>query len=674
MTNTTNVTKSTTNVTKGDNMTNSTITTVNESALISIITANLFHELGCTQKAVVAACSLVAALEHEEYFLETLVYNIESTQVFASLNNKGVTESTKHLVNTHLPVEMDMNKLGASLIKLDYLTEDGGVGAKLKELSEVTVEAYYPIVKGARFERRNPNYKLEHGQKSKLIVEAIEATEATYYTVDQKQLRLANEVETIMSKVKDYEDEEAYVLKGCNKLGDEVYFSEFTADNRGRINQACCHGPNGQSSDRSRSLMNLANVPMDYDIKKVMAVILLEMEDMTSDMNETMNELHSLEEEQFVIKHLNKGTTCKKPWSFVKAARIIKELQAGNRPYIGMAVGLDAKCSGPQLGALMVGDQLLAAACGMSMVQVLDAYELAVVELEKAGFPGFTRSGVKTPFMGIFYGQSWRAFTNLTAMRKEEDLNETVSILAPNGIITDDIAKAFHKAITKSFGKKLTSLRSRILEFTGKIEGRTHHMMPDKFKVQMNYKVKYNILNEEMCWNKETGAFVEAPDVYVQNGDQTAKFIKMQHNSKTVHCDDFIRTTFVNMIQATDALVARMIITKLKRAGAQHIIAVHDCFRVNVTEMHLLEQAIIETYQELFGTGVNTKTTDLPLGLDIIGMLFEGLSESLKEGEKIVPMTQFLPFGPKPRKMSKIGKTKLSDIIDALGTSYYFAK
>lgn len=652
----TNLTNNTTNNTSNSALVNTMkIQTVSDSALASILASSVFHKVGCAQKAILVACSLVDALDQPDYFLEMFVHTMESAQLRSVLDNKA----------TELKVDLDMDAIVVMLVGMGYLTDDGEAGENLLKLSETAVEAYAPT--SAEIVRRYPTHKLESGQASKLLVESIKAQEATKFTIDMIQLELANKVQALTGGAD--ADDEAYVLAGCNKMDSMLaYSSEFMADRRGRTYQAACHGPIFAASDRSRSLSNLVGVPTDYNIDMVMAVIMAEMEDMTKSVKESVIELNMVGDVQFVMNHLDKGTACKKPYSFVKAVRIMRELKLGNRPYIGMAVGKDAKCSGPQLGALMVGDADLAAACGMTMVQVEDAYERCVQMLAKFGFEGFTRNGIKKSFMGVFYGQGFGAFTNVAAMRQEEDMKEVVAILAPDGIVSDDVAKAFHKAVTLSFGKKLVALRNRFKEFAGNIQGRTSHFMPDGFKVQMNYKVKWNILNEAMEYG------VLAPDVHVVTGELTRKFIGMQLKTLQVHTGDFIRNGFVNMIQGTDALVARLIVAHLSRLGAKHIISVHDCFRVNVTEMHLLDQAIISAYQDLFGTTVNCKTEDLPLGQDVLGLYFEGVSKSVVGDVKIVPMPQFLPFGPKPRKMVKIGEHKLSDVINALGTSYYFAK
>jgi hypothetical protein len=642
-------------------MTTNTATT-NTSSLTSIVAANLYHKLGCTQQATMAAAAIVDACEDKEHFVDTFIDTLEQSE----MQIRTIQENGKYAFKS-IEVKLDEVALEATMIELEYMTEDGEVGAKLIELLEMRKEAYAPTKVGTVFNRKFANYGIEKGQMSALGVESILALEATQFTIDDYMVSIGNQVQALTGGPEN--DDEAYVLAGCNDMmSDLCYTSEYKADRRSRLYQAACHGPNGQASDRSRAFMDLAGVTRDYDVPTVSKAIMAEIMDMTKDVKAAAKLRNEQGDVQFIIGQLDlpkKDRLVAKPWSFVKAARIMKELKLGNKPYIGMAVGLDAKCSGPQLGALMTGDLDLAGACGMTLSQVDDAYERAITELTKVGLAGFTRAGVKKAYMGVFYGQGWAAFTDATQLTKDEQF-EILDILyakMPNGdyLINDESAKRFHKAIQDSFGSKLRTVRDRFKAFAGKVEGRTSHHMPDGFKIQMNYKVKFNILNEAI----EHG--VESPDVMVNTPERTHKFIGLALKSLTVHTGDFIRNGFVNMIQGNDALVAKLIIVHLKRLGAQHIIAVHDCFRVNVTEMHLLEQAIKNTYMDLYGNTQNTFTKDLPLGTDILGLYFTGMEKSLIEGERVVPMSQFRRN--KSRKMVDISKT-----IQALGKSYYFAK
>lgn len=648
---------------------------MNTNALSSTITASIFHELHNPQLAALVGCAIVDAVELSdnmgipEAFLGMVESTLESAELKTTVSGDGKITTTTH------EVEINMDTIQAAMKAVGYVNDDNTMGAKLIQALEQRTEAYAPTKVGTEWTRRFPLYAKEKGQCGKLAIEAIEALESTQYTIDANMVSIANQVQVVLGLDN---DDEGYVLKGCNAMSaHDCYTSEFKADARIRLYQAACHGPNGQASDRSRAMMDLAGVPMDYDIPTVQKAIRAEVMDMVGVKANLVGKLMTKAIKNpvgFIVEELakpKKSRDAAKPWSFVKAAIIWNELGKGNRPYIGMAVGLDAKCSGPQLGALMSGDAEVAAACGFTLVEMEDAYHRAIRELQNAGF-NFTmahRNLIKKPFMGIFYGQGWAAFTNITQMVKDEQ-DEIVALLYPAGVAQDDVAKAFHKAITKSFGKKMVAVRNRFREFNEQIEGRIQHDMPDGSFVAMNYKVRVNILGEAIEHD------VVCPDVTVTTENNTYKFIKMGLKTRVVHTSDFVRNGFVNMIQATDALIARLIIVHLKRLGAQHIVSVHDCFRVNVTEMHLLEQAIKNAYMDLFGSRTNTKTTDLPKGTDILAMYFEGASKQLVAGAKVTPIKQFMPVNNmgEVRKMMQINRVAIPVLIEALGTSYYFAK
>jgi len=650
---------------------------INVNALSSTVAATLFHVLENAQQAIMAACAICDAVELSdnlgmpEAFFGMIESVLESSSMKSTLSGNGAITTTSH------EVEVDMDILEAAMQETGLVTDTGEMGAKLIEMLEQRTEAYAPIEVGTKWERRFPLYAPEKGQVSPLAIESIKVLESTQFTKCRIMTPIANEVQAILGRDN---DDEAYVLDGCNKMDEnKAYISEFKADRRIREYQASCHGPNGQASDRSRACQELVGVPTDYCVETVKKAIKAEVMDMVNIPMNKVGKLMSIAAKDpvaFIVGELRKAKKDRdaaKPWSFVKAALIWIELQKGNRPYIGMAVGLDAKCSGPQLGALMSGDAEVAAACGFSVVEIEDAYHRAIRELNKAGFTGFTmknRGDIKKPFMGIFYGQSWMAYTDLAQMRKDEQ-DVLIEELYPNGVADDETAKRFHKAITKSFGKKMVAVRNRFKDFHNKVDGRISHMMPDGSKVIMNYKVQQNILGEEVEYD------TACPDVQVTTENNTYKFIKLALNTRKVNTNNFVRNGFVNMIQATDALIARLIIVHLGRLGAKHVISVHDCFRVNVTEMHLLEQAIKNAYMDLFGSRTNVKTKDLPLGTDILGMYFKGANDRvLAEEDKITPISQFMKVSKvgEVRKLLHINRVAVPELINQLGTTYYFAK
>lgn len=635
-----------------------TLGDVNKSAVLSTIASELFHKGLNPRVALLTATAYVGAMEYmddEDMFVEAFVDGLEITEL--SIKGAELPEGD----------ELNVEDILRALIEAKYITKEHKVGTRLDELLELRSEAYAPPLAMDGIERR---FGYAPTKYSGLFKEAIHALESTKYTVDDNMLSIALRV---LAKTEE-EDQEGYVIVGCQKMdSDDAYISEFKGDSRGRMYQASCHGPNGQASDRSRALMDLYGVKMDYNAEDAMELLRHEMSDMVS--IKDRKERGALVKEayahpvDFVIKHQKKEHGVNKPWSFVKAAKILVELHnhlhnGGAKPYIGMAFGLDAKCSGPQLGSLMVGDGELAAACGFSLTEVEDAYHRAIRSCEQNGFIGLTRDVIKKPFMGIFYGQGWMAFMN-----PEEVSEELWTVLYGDEILgCQKRAELFHKAVTASFGAKMIAVRNAMKSYKGKIEGKVKHLLPDGFQVAMNYKQKVNILGEAMTFDTPTY------DVFLRNNVEAYKFINLQMNTQNVNTEDFVRNGFVNMVQGVDGLIARLIVVHLHRLGAEHIIAVHDCFRVSVHDMGLLRQAIKNAYRDLFGSYKNERTDDLPEGTDILGLYFDGINKCLLPEffDDAIDISQFFSSGT--RRLQKIRGEKVNHLISALGQTYYFDK
>ena len=697
MTNST--TNTTTNSTTQGNNTMNTINMqdINASALVSTMAAELFHyNLSPIVSMQVATSFVDAAIDYmddEEQFGEEFGDNL--LRAVATIRKDNI-------VIPQVKQDVDVEAISKALLEAKYLTEEDTIGERFIYLCSLRQEAYAPTTESIERRFNYSDVKVE----SDLFKEAIHALEATEYTVDDHILTVARQVNAALLELNgDHKDAEGYVIAGCERMDSELaYKSEFKGDRRGRMYQAACHGPNGQSSDRSRALMNLVGVPTDYDNAMVSKHIMAEIHDMVAggltSIKKGAKLINEMGEVAFVVACLEgEIAEIKKPWSFIKACRIMRELKAGNKPYIGMAVGLDAKCSGPQLAALMVGDRDIAAACGFKSVDDgQDAYWLGSQSLLANNIGELSRGGIKKSYMGIFYGQGWAAFQDVAGLCKAEQFellgllmgntakgealaqafaNNSVGAMKlvlqdkasdkPEFVVTEAMAKGFHAAISKSFGGKMSMVRKAIKDFGTHLTGRVLHSMPDGFRVEMNYKVKVNALNEQMNF--------DTPLYDIEVG--TYKFMNFQLKTQATNTEDFARTGFVNMIQATDALMARLIVAKLDRLGAKHIISVHDCFRVNVTEMHLLEQAVIWSYQVLFGMGENQASKDFPMGLDILGMYFDAANKMTNDdGHKVLNQNQFRATTNR-RRMPKFEGRYLSEMINTLGQTngaFYFAK
>jgi hypothetical protein len=268
--------------------------------------------------------------------------------------------------------------------------------------------------------------------------------------------------------------------------------------------------------------------------------------------------------------------------------------------------------------------------------------------------------------MGIFYGQGWAAF-----IKKD---NDVFKLIHPDGVPCEDRAKLFHRCITDSFGAPMKNLRRKIREYgydfdmkEAKIFSPVEYYMPDGMLLARNPREKVNALGE-----------LDGPklDVRVSSGLWTTTFKKVQFTLSSYALGEDVRKGFVNLIHSVDALLARLIIHKLGELGASHVIGIHDCFRVSINDMHLLEEAVKWAYLALFSSDQDGKSDLLPKGMDIMNLYFQGMNRVLKDEFKIpegkLP-SQF--YGPsKIRRLKPIDGYHIKDLINALGTTYYFSK
>lgn len=533
---------------------------------------------------------------------------------------------------------------------------------------------------------------------SPLFEESIHALESTEFGVSIKMLKLARQVyKHANNEVRKIMLQEDYVLVGSSELIEgEAYVSEFKGDNRAREYQVDARGPNGQTSDLARAMMDLHGVSNVYSKKVVLELLLDEIRDMgawNTDEDLMNDMLWSVDNQvEFMKSHIKaktQRTHIKKPWNFIKFSMlysdIIKTPKGEPLPYVGVAVGLDAKGSGPQLAAGMVADQAMLAATGFTMKKLNDVYNNCQKIVEFAGITGLSRELIKKSFMAVFYGAGKSAMLDADTITYNthkvlyadyciyNDQNKEYQVINAEGM--EARAEAFHKAISKSFGRALNVVRNAIKQAgydfvadISKYDKPVSHMMPDGFEVKMDYRVCLDIEGEVIDYSTQPSM------THIRSGFVSKSFENMSFKTKDYAYADYARTGFVNMIQATDALVARLIVVHCKRMGAQHIIAIHDCFRVNIHDLAILKEAIKQTYMDIFSSMKNTPTKDLPMGTDILGMYFKGSEIATKEEYKAScpHHSQFFTNGT--RTLRAVNGVRMTDLIQALGTTYYFDK
>ena len=280
----------------------------------------------------------------------------------------------------------------------------------------------------------------------------------------------------------------------------------------------------------------------------------------------------------------------------------------------------------------------------------------------------------KDLFVMIFYGSGADNLFNLSSV--EQYVLDAVFSDCDGYDEHHERAVKVRDAISASFGSGVKQLRAKFTNAgwdfeneCSKIDSPVEYYMADGVKIAMQYFEKTNIDGDVI--NRD----VTASNVVVDygNGAHYAKKFNVETNDYDL--GSYGRKGFVNFIQATDALLARLIIVNCKRLGVTHIVSIHDCFRVNVTQLPLLREAIKEAYRTLFLGNKDEVKDDLPLGIDGVNLYFSGFKNSVKPEYQDSHPSHTLFYGNGYNKINKVNGVYFSTLINSLGKgSSYFSK
>jgi hypothetical protein len=596
-----------------------------------------------------------------------------------------------------VPVEpLSELKMFDALVNAKLITKEAAAGKMLRRLMEEDRVKNYPTLAGETIVPLKPHMRLED-KASPLALECIDGLQTVEFMKNDRMVGIAVEVDGIKVAGHPAKDaliklkKETYVLQGLLRMeSDTAYVGEFGFDTRFRMYQWSVHGACLSGGSRTRACTDYAGVGLDYDLGYAVKSLVAEMKEMgkfkdVAELGQQMEACNSAPA-LWITTHLADPESCiKDKWGFCKLSHLLVEVSEaikGNapKPYIGIGFGLDAKCSGPQIGALISGDHKMLRACGFSMVAVEDAYTSTMSRAIKAGFTGLTRDLVKGIFMAVFYGQGP---LGLVGRKFERENPGTTAIMQSFADDKDasvpDACHKIHQCVTRSFGMRLTALRKAFADHGFKYDedgntilrtkGPVSYMTGDGCRVQMDYPTELSITGEPKVKTEE-----DLPPTTIKSG-----LLKLSLGNPTFmlrRLEDTAahsRKGFVNFVQQVDGLIARMICVNLLRQGVRWITSIHDCFRVCIHDQDKLVKAVRETYMTLFGDRQMHTTDDLPLGNDLLGLYFEGANKALLEGEKETDLGQF--FGDSGRRNNyMVGDATLAYLIDQLGISYYFSK
>ena len=694
----------------------STMTTPYQTAMIEGFTEAHLNTIESTVQGISVRAGITGAQGYIagkalSMAMNNLRYSWEAEEFAFTLEDALLT----HKIDGQLVESFDIM---AYLIDNDFLEAIDGeymtFGNRVVSLvnAEKTTMSPVPSTIGINDDNRLANYgNINNKHLSPLVREAVAILEGTESTKSVVMERIAHQVLMNICTSNDYKAAKTgacapadkgvelaltqqYVFTGVKALAADVaYVTEFKADKRFRLYQAACHGFNGQSSDFARCFQDLTGGE-SYDSELTVTLLRNEIADMTSldgvDLDDAIVEAHA-DPVAFILANLrNDSTPIKKIWNFAKFAMLIVDIEAGLKPYVGVAVGLDATCSGPQIAALLAGSHDLAAATCFSTTIADDAYALAIKAVTDKGLPKLSRNAMKKPYMAIFYGASAGAMLEENTINSEafDTLYSGVDkSLFPKGkaqASNEAMAKEFHDAVTSSFGREVAAFRAKLKAYgttfadgvaTVRVDKAVAYTMPDGATVEMNYLNRTDI-NGDIVISKEDVARFEFTSPLHHLHNESATF-----STNEIDGGSHVRTSFVNMIQATDALVARLIIKHLSDLGVKNIVSVHDCFRVGVNDTTHLVTAIKRAYKELFATTHNEPTANLVGDLDIFSSLLGGVKAASKpEFAPLVDTTSITFTASNARRLRTVRGTQVTCLINKLsadkvnGNAYFFAK
>ena len=126
-------------------------------------------------------------------------------------------------------------------------------------------------------------------------------------------------------------------------------------------------------------------------------------------------------------------------------------------------------------------------------------------------------------------------------------------------------------------------------------------------------------------------------DVTITVNNEVFVMKALKFKTKVDDLGKYQRTGLVRLIHSVDGLIARLIVTHLDQdEGAQHIVAIHDCFRVNINDYldGKLHRAIEAAYLDLFGEEEDKSKSGYLKSVDMLKMYFDGVAEACNSNTK----------------------------------------
>lgn len=484
------------------------------------------------------------------------------------------------------------------------------------------------IIKGGK---ANPNAKLKS---------AIDFLQTTPFMLDEAQLLIINELymdRQLEQELAERLDEDGmndpeltlasnrFVVDACNTIDATQYlYSEHGTCKRGRIMPLCFGAPNLQTADLCRSLYNVVSTQPVMPDHPGIQFFKNEMKEAAGKLVLNSKVIRNIAENavDFLKCALRGQVRADEPFKLVKMCREWMSAQvawkAGEGYIFSTPVGLDAKSSGTQILAILAGDAVVADRCGVTTVARTDAERKEVdpysesgrVVRQATGYM-FDRNDMKTPYMAIQYGGSWKAIFKQKAFKKS---------CAKQGLHTDEevaeMAKQCATLVKQSPGHKINGLISSI-EYN--VVKKCKELGVENF----TYKHLDGFLVSTTDMKEISAGW--AGEIQLSRGDRRSAPVRFglvnpETNEGTwkisicADMDEFVRKFVVHFVQGIDAMLARTVANKAKEAGIEGYATIHDCFRTCVADAEKLLPIIQAAYLELFSNGDIIKHLESQIG------------------------------------------------------------
>lgn len=473
--------------------------------------------------------------------------------------------------------------------------------------------------------RRKPFVKGGKVKPSKLLKNTIEFLQDTAYHVDSRMVDIINN----MVEQRIYSgagmptaiQQELHVWNNAKAMAQQdTLYSDYFADNRGRLYHVACAGPNPQSSDFARCLYshNVENwvnkLNEDGSTTEAYNMFMAELNDIAGGDWTTARYLTRVAQNPAgalaqILNMTKEQNPPKKPFTYVRLALDWFEFETTGKCDSRVGFGLDAKCSGTQYLAFIAGNMEMARATGLvdSETKASDPYQLSLVALmellgkssmnpsdsvkETYLNPKAGRNFIKTPYMAVQYGGG------KAALLGNKDFCQYVKQQLQIG---DDKLVQFAElcvdAVHQALGEKINLFIEKVQQA---VEARCEELGKEYFTYRHTdgqTVLKPCFPSRDICDAFSIRVDGQTRVIFGQQQEGKPWTIRESNPTK----EEFVRTFVVNYIQGIDALVARTVAKYAKAAGLRGFTSIHDCFRCCLADAPLMMDVIRKAYIEIF--------------------------------------------------------------------------